>query len=1546
MGCDNDIPSRWANVESDVARHIVKISNQCLAAYRANPLLVEEHANIERSVFEGGYEHRQIYELVQNGADEMLGKPGRIEIVLTDQALYCANEGTPITTSGVEALLGSNLSRKRGFEIGRFGVGFKSVLRISSAPQFFSSSGSFSFSQGFAEQQIRSCGREADKYPILRVAEPTDPKEGASHDSVLRELMTWASTVIKLPLLPDTGAWLGRDLANFPSEFVLFANHVSTVILDDRTRSLRREVRQTREGDTISLAEGDRLSRWKLITVQYCPTVEARRDAGELADRDVLPLSWAVPLEGRMGRGRFWAFFPTSVEMGLSGILNAPWKTNVDRQYLLPSKINEELIARAAVLVADSLAEILETEDPGWILNVLPGRIDESPPWADRFLNVSIYQCAKVRASVPDQFGVPRTPSELRCTPAHLPDEAYSTWSKFPERPFNWPHTTCESRERRARMERLFEGSGKAATPKEWLEALAADSTPQHSIAALRVASVLWHNSESPGVREEVRKAQIVLTLGGALVAPLEGKLFFNNVSVETSDLPVVHPAVSAHEESAEFLRELGVSEADDGGDFRHFIADGFKNFVESDWLKFWTFAEVLPEYVIGALDGRDDLHLVHVRTISGKFRPRRSVLLPGPVVDAQRDPNVAVDTEYHLKSMSVLKVVGINDKPIARGGELDELWGEKYKQDAVEAFRAALPKGIGQPRSTHISFWQTRSVGPLEPFYELSDVSKAKFTEYLLSLREPDWTIEHATRNSYPRVSFDAPSLWMAKRHGWISTSTGVRAVNQCVGPELRRWEKFFPVPDSVVDVTKLALPASLKDLRLNHWQEAMNRAHELQDIALLGDFYAEACLYRPAQPDQISCRIGYEFSRAKCASIAVVSSKRDLDALGEIGHPALFVEDTSRADKLVKTWGLIPGLGLVKTTPVAVPAGPDVAVLTYFPALQGCAPELEAATLTPCSDLRIETLTPAGKRSVASDWYVENDRVYYRANLDDSVLLENINLHFGLHLEEGEKNAILEHRKREDMDRKCAAVRSEPTLASRLVKAVGLKKIRKHLPVGLADAVESDLGRLTPEQTAELAFAAYGVDALREFRDDLAAAGLEPPNRWAGGNQAVEFAASLGFGKEFAGFEGARREPLLEIEGPPRLPRLHDFQETICDKLKRIVLRSDSSRGLLCLPTGAGKTRVVVQALIEAIKGDTLRGPIVWIAQSDELCEQAVRAWSDCWRALGDRRVLSLSRLWSTNRAHAIEVGPHVVIATIQKLNSCIGELAYKWLQGSSCIVVDEAHGAITPEYTNVLRVLGIDFSSREDKRDRCPLVGMTATPFRGHSEEETKRLVGRFGGNRLDLAVLGEDPYAKLQETGVLARVDHRLIDGSEISLSEEEEVELKRFQRLPATVEERLGADQNRNKSLIDSIRSLEKLLGPGWTAILFAASVQHAQVMAAMLNFSGIRAAAVSYDTDAGARRHYVEKFRTGEISVLTNYGVLTQGFDAPSVRAIYVARPTFSPNIYQQMIGRGLRGPKNGGKERCLIVNVRDNLERYGLTLAFRHFDHLWKGIE
>jgi len=205
-------------------------------------------------------------------------------------------------------------------------------------------------------------------------------------------------------------------------------------------------------------------------------------------------------------------------------------------------------------------------------------------------------------------------------------------------------------------------------------------------------------------------------------------------------------------------------------------------------------------------------------------------------------------------------------------------------------------------------------------------------------------------------------------------------------------------------------------------------------------------------------------------------------------------------------------------------------------------------------------------------------------------------------------------------------------------------------------------------------------------------------------------------------------------------------------------------------------------------------------------------------------------------------------------------------------------------------------------------------------------------------LDEGVLGEDPYAELQRLRVLSEVDHELLSGSDVELRDAELEELRRTSRLPASAGERIGADAGRNEILLHSVASRDLT----WPILLFAASVEHARTMAALLCAEGISAAAVSAETDAGARRHYIERFRRGDLRVLANYGVLTAGFDAPAVRAVYVARPTFSPVLYQQMIGRGLRGPLNGGKERCLIVNVKDNFRQYGEDLAFRGFEHLW----
>jgi superfamily II DNA or RNA helicase len=200
------------------------------------------------------------------------------------------------------------------------------------------------------------------------------------------------------------------------------------------------------------------------------------------------------------------------------------------------------------------------------------------------------------------------------------------------------------------------------------------------------------------------------------------------------------------------------------------------------------------------------------------------------------------------------------------------------------------------------------------------------------------------------------------------------------------------------------------------------------------------------------------------------------------------------------------------------------------------------------------------------------------------------------------------------------------------------------------------------------------------------------------------------------------------------------------------------------------------------------------------------------------------------------------------------------------------------------------------------------------------------------------MGDDPYGLLQDIGVLSRVKHQLLAGSELVLTPDELAKLRETRRLPPSVLARVGADKGRNQTILDSILGLDDDM----TVLLFAASVPHAELLAGLLSAEGIPSRAISARTDRGARHHYIERFRAREIRVLTNFGVLTEGFDAPAVDAVYVARPTYSPNMYQQMIGRGLRGPLNGGKEMCLIVNVADNLAAYGESLAFEEWEHLW----
>lgn len=455
-------------------------------------------------------------------------------------------------------------------------------------------------------------------------------------------------------------------------------------------------------------------------------------------------------------------------------------------------------------------------------------------------------------------------------------------------------------------------------------------------------------------------------------------------------------------------------------------------------------------------------------------------------------------------------------------------------------------------------------------------------------------------------------------------------------------------------------------------------------------------------------------------------------------------------------------------------------------------------------------------------------------------------------------------------------------------------------------------------------------------------------PGKRWP-----KYFVSVLGLPETLAGFTGSPGGPNFEdVQPHVKLDPLTDFQEDLCKQVYELLLGAPGkNRAILTLPTGAGKTRTTVEALIDWWLSDNRNGSVLWIAQSDELCEQAVQAFREVWIDRGDKGVrhpLRVYRLWGSRKTIPEDDG--VIVSTIDKLRHALDEneeteMREALLRPSAIgvIVIDEAHRAEASSYRKVLLSLGVDFTP--SARSAIPVLGLTATPLRSQ-HEETLLLARRFYERLLRPRNLPEDPggvLTELRSRGVLSRPNHQFLPPgkSRIRLTRAQEDYVAAWKDLPPDLLIELGEATNRNRQILDAVTRL----APSWPILFFGCSVHHAEAMAVLLRRRGWEAAVVTAETRDAARRYLVEAFRRGEVQVLCNYGVLTTGFDAPRVRAVVVGRPTASRVLYDQMIGRGMRGPTFGGTEECLVIDVDDNLVHLNgdhLTTAAQQYQEYW----
>lgn len=427
----------------------------------------------------------------------------------------------------------------------------------------------------------------------------------------------------------------------------------------------------------------------------------------------------------------------------------------------------------------------------------------------------------------------------------------------------------------------------------------------------------------------------------------------------------------------------------------------------------------------------------------------------------------------------------------------------------------------------------------------------------------------------------------------------------------------------------------------------------------------------------------------------------------------------------------------------------------------------------------------------------------------------------------------------------------------------------------------------------------------------------------------------------------DGGVGPAIEELEPYVTLPELHDFQKELRDRLLEMIVRPEEGpRGILSLPTGAGKTRTVVEALVQALRKRTMPdGYVLWVAQSEELCEQAVLAFREVWMAQTVEAAASkdpdpadaglpLCRLWAS-RSLPEPTDRAVVIASIQKLKACSEKQSEDFddfLARVRVVVVDEAHHAIAATYTELFRKL--EFKGRSGNRT---LVGLTATPYRG-SDRETGRLINRFSGNLIT------PPWTNavkvLRERRILAGTEvERVETRRRFSLDMKELASWRKFSDLPESTLRRIGNDIERNRQILHRLLAF----GPGSPVLFFACSVTHARAMALLLRRQGRSAAAVTAETPRSLRRTWIQDFKDGGTQFLCNYGILTTGFDAPKVEAVVIGRPTSSVLLYEQMVGRGMRGPANGGKEKCIVVDLVDIFPQFGEQMSYDRYRELWQ---
>jgi DNA repair protein RadD len=380
---------------------------------------------------------------------------------------------------------------------------------------------------------------------------------------------------------------------------------------------------------------------------------------------------------------------------------------------------------------------------------------------------------------------------------------------------------------------------------------------------------------------------------------------------------------------------------------------------------------------------------------------------------------------------------------------------------------------------------------------------------------------------------------------------------------------------------------------------------------------------------------------------------------------------------------------------------------------------------------------------------------------------------------------------------------------------------------------------------------------------------------------------------------------------------------------------------RTILHMPTGAGKTRTAMNIIADHFR---FQEPtiVVWLAQSEELCEQAASEFEKAWQYLGNRE-LNIHRFWGNRQLEINDIHDGFVVAGLSKLFSSIKtnqNIIIKLGSKAKLVVIDEAHSAIAETYKMLLEILLV-------RNPDAKLLGLTATPGRTWNDiKADEELAKFFRKKKVTLSVEGYDtPVDYLISEGYLARpVFKPLMHQGGVVLTENDIKEIQEGFEIPDSVLGKLADDEKRNLKIIHVTEEMAKFHN---RILVFAATVGHSDLIASVLRARKLDARSITSKTDSNSRTKYIEEYKSDSENtrILCNFGVLTTGFDAPKTSAAVIARPTNSLVLYSQMVGRAIRGTKAGGNETAEIITVVDQeLPGFNnISDSFTNWEDVWR---